>query len=90
MAAKQQVVSIDIGTSSVKAVYLEQSAIEGENLVIRRASVAEYPGRQVEEIPESEGTQAIDSITEAIKSIQIPKKASVVLSISRSLLTTRQ
>ena len=90
MAAKQQVVSIDIGSSSVKAVHLEQSAIEGEELVIRRVSVAEYPARQVGGIPESEENQARDSITEAIKSIQIPKKASVVLSISRSLLTTRQ
>ena len=90
MAAKQQVVSIDIGSSSVKAVHLEQSAIEGEELVIRRVSVAEYPARQVGGIPESEENQARGSITEAIKSIQIPKKASVVLSISRSLLTTRQ
>ena len=90
MAAKQQVVSIDIGSSSVKAVHLEQSAIEAEELVIRRVSVAEYPARQVGGIPESEENQVRGSITEAIKSIQIPKKASVVLSISRSLLTTRQ
>ena len=90
MAAKQQVVSIDIGSSSVKAVHLEQSAIEAEELVIRRVSVAEYPARQVGGIPESEENQVRGSITEAIKSIQIPKKASVVLSISRFLLTTRQ
>ena len=85
MAKKRHIVSIDIGTHSVKAAYLEQKHDNGE-ITISHSAVVEYEERELL----GRGMQVTaDSMQVAINSLEIPKKSPVVLSISRALLTTR-
>ena len=85
MAKKRHIVSIDIGTHSVKAAYLEQKHDNGE-ITISHSAVVEYEERELL----GRGMQVTaDSMRVAINSLEIPKKSPVVLSISRGLLTTR-
>ena len=86
MAKKRRIVSIDIGTHSVKAAHLEQRH-EKDEIVITHSAVVEYAERE----PVGREMQATaNSIEAAINTLEIPRKTPLVLSISRALLTTRR
>ena len=86
MAKKRRIVSIEIGTHSVKAAHLEQRH-EKDEIVITHGAVVEYAERE----PVGREMQATaNSIEAAINTLEIPRKTPLVLSISRALLTTRR
>ena len=83
--AKNQVVSIDIGTNAIKLVQLEQTA-SGMRLI--SAGIESYPRENaIEEIDDQTIHQTLQKVW---KKVQGRKKPPVVLSISRLLVTSRR
>ncbi|MEC7868312.1 MAG: pilus assembly protein PilM, partial [Candidatus Poribacteria bacterium] len=85
--AKNQVVSIDIGTDAIKMVQLEKTT-DGIRLI--DAGIESYPNRQKETAAPPEN--AINNLKESLLTVwkKVGGKYPVVVSVPRLLITTRR
>lgn len=85
--AKNQVISIDIGTDAIKMVQLEKTA-DGIRLIDAR--IESYPDRQGETVEHQ--AVNVNNVTESLLKVwkKVGRKYPVVVSVPRLLITTRR